>query len=231
VDIKFLGEVFGFGFLGGVLSCALLEVPLLTGILASQQTSVTTVLKKCTAFIVGMTLSYMMIGYFFTQLAYVFNRYWHLSGYILGGLGVLGIVWGMTLLLKFSPHHCHDEDCSHHLEHPGFFHKILHAFMPTSLFHFFLLGLIFAWFETPVCPGCGPMLFTLASLTLLKGHTAFGALTFGIYSLGQGFPVMVLSVLLLKGFSLETLSKFRPAFHFVAANVLVFSGVVLLWLA
>ncbi len=229
MDIKFFFDVFCFGFVGGVLSCALLEVPLLTGILVAEAKHTSfTIAKKCSAFIIGMTISYMIIGYFFQQLAFVFNKHWQLSGLLLGVLGVAGIVWGLGLLsTKPHDHSCHDEHCHHDTT----WSRFLKRFKPKTTFHFFILGLVFAWIETPVCPGCGPMLVMLASLTVIKGHIGSGFLTFGAYSLGQGFPVVLLSLLTHKGLSLETLSKLRPYMPIVIANALIFSGVVLLWLA
>lgn len=235
--IWFLLLIFGFGILGGLFSCALIEVPFLSSLTSSKAVSTKNTLIKVLSFMMGMTISYLVIGFLFSKISLTLTRHPLLSGLSYAILGILGILWGISIVIeqiKSDSHAHHDHTCAcgchSHTIFPHFFNPLLAKITPTSNFHFLILGILFAWLETPACPCCGPVLYILSALTVAKGKIWLGVLTFVIYSMGQSIPVIVLCTALTRWVTHPVLQKSRPYIQMLMGNILIFIGMVMLWL-
>jgi len=167
----------------------------------------------------------------------VLTRHSVLLGVSYAILGILGILWGISIVINpvradITPCHDHACGCGCHshgkLDH--FISRFLSRISPSSNLHFLLLGIVFAWLETPACPCCGPVFYILSVLTIAKGKLLIGTLTFIIYSLGQGVPVLLLCTALTKWVNHAVLAKSKPYVQILIGNILIFMGMIMLWL-
>jgi cytochrome c biogenesis protein CcdA len=223
--------VFLFGLLGGLFSCSILELPFLIAMVSSAKTK-WQVFNKTLAFMLGLIFSYIVIGIFFTQIAKFISKNMFISTMLLYLLGIIGILWGLKIILNSGKHeHCcsNHQHCDHEHKH-NLLDKLLHSLKPKSYAHIFIIGALFAWIETPVCPCCGPILYILAALTIAKGKLIFGITTFFIYSLGQAIPVLICTVFFTNLLSHPKLVANKKYFDLLLGNLLLFLGGVFLWL-
>lgn len=204
-----------------VTSCAIIRLPVVIGFVGGVSDSKKKAFLLTLCFVCGMTLSFTLLGVLLGLMGGLaaamvkFSRYFY---YIIGAAAVfIGI--RLAGLADFG--HLDDIVC-----------RKISSFMPApvqgGLMGAFLFGLIFALFEAPTCPACGPILFFIAGLTVLKGKIIYGILLFFTYALGQGLPILLLGGLtgMLKYIHPKT-EKIEAAAGLVGGNVLLLMGLYL----
>ncbi|NDC82381.1 hypothetical protein EB093_01775 [bacterium] len=211
----FLAEVFGFGIIAGTLSCAILEVPLLAGLLGTD--SYRNALKKILVFVAGLMISYSVIGVMFDSVSRWLSRFQLVSTSLYMCIGIIALIWGLWIV-------CCGTTSGQGSCPPR-------TFSPKSMVGFFALGLAVAWIETPTCPGCGPIMLLISMSTYAAGKTGLGILAFGVYSVGQAVPVIALTLGVVGVNTIPKIHAVRPWFMCLIGNLLVTTGLLYLWLA
>ncbi|MFC1752625.1 cytochrome c biogenesis CcdA family protein [Thermoproteota archaeon] len=230
--------MFVIGIVSGIFSCSLLEVPFLVSLISTTVISKKEAFKKAFIFVLGLVTSYILIGLFFVQVARIFARHPEASVYLFFIIGVIGLLWGFQVILSYAKTQKNAGGHAHTLSHDscacGHSHiisKIPGIRYVHNVFYIYLVGNLFAWLETPVCPCCGPVLYLLSALTVMQGKILFGITTFALYSFGQGIPVILFSVFFTHIINHPAMIKSKHWFTFLSGNVLLFIGILFLWLA
>jgi len=175
--------VFWGGAILSMASCTIIRVPVIVSYVGGASASKSKAFFITLSFALGLVTSYTCLGILVGLIGGVMAsmiRYSRFIYYILGSLALfIGIqLSGLTtwrfmkggLALNFKS-------------------------TKTGLVGAFLFGVVFAVFEAPVCPCCGPVLFLIAGLTLCKGKILFGILIFVTYAMGQSFPMLLIGSL------------------------------------
>ncbi|MCP4050315.1 MAG: sulfite exporter TauE/SafE family protein [bacterium] len=207
----------------------MLEVPFLASMVSLTARNKKTAFIKSSTFVLGLITSYILIGLFFGKVAAVFSKYGRLSYYLFIVMGALSVYWGIKIL--FFSGSCNDANqcgCGHKHSSNSIFSRFKNV---NHLSQIYLIGNAFAWLETPVCPCCGPVIYILSALTILKGKILFGIITFAVYSFGQGIPVIIFCVFLTHIVNHPVLLKSKEYFVLLESNILIFLGFLLLWIA
>jgi cytochrome c biogenesis protein CcdA len=215
------------GIVAGTFSCSLLEVPFLTAAVSSTEKTKKGAFKKASMFVAGLMTSYVFIGLFFGHIAKIFLKFDWITFFLFLFIGSISIYWGFKVVFNADHCHCQKNHCDH--THAGNFIEKLGFFKKTKTFlQIYLVGNIFAWLETPVCPCCGPVIYILSALTVLKGEILLGILTFAIYSFGQGIPVILFCVFFTHFINHPLMHKSKQYFLILEGNILILIGLVLL---
>lgn len=247
----FYPVVLVLGISGGLVSCALLEVPFITAVITTTRNARREAFYKTLAFLAGLIVSYVIIGLFISQINKFFSNHLLSTKWLFLLLGAIAVLWGYWMIWRepdidrCSDHGCdghshgHEHSHEHTPEHPhehahpghSHFEFILKWIRPTSLLNVFLIGNLFAWIETPLCPGCGPVIYLLAMLTLLKGQMISGVITFMLYAIGQGIPVLIIVMGFSHWFDSPFIVKNKAHVQLLMFNILIVTGGALIWLS
>jgi cytochrome c biogenesis protein CcdA len=228
------------GIIAGVYSCALLEVPFLASVVSITSKGKKQAFKKSVAFVLGLITSYVIIGFFFGQVAKLFVRYGKLTFGLFIFVGVLACLWGLKIIFTGNTCSCSSsclcsDDKHNHVHQHQHSHSFIDKFSffkkAKNFWQIYLVGNLFAWIETPVCPCCGPVIYILSSLTIMKGKIVLGLSTFAIYSLGQGIPVIIFCVFLAHIVNHPKMLKSKRYFNILMGNIMLFIGLLFLWIA
>lgn len=205
--------VFWSGALLSMSSCTIVRIPIVVGYIGGMATSKKRAFLLTVSFVVALVLSYTSLGILFGLigglLGYMikWGRYFY---YFIGGLALF-IGLQIAGLMNFKI----------------FRFDKLKEWKPQKrgLLGAFLFGVIFAIFEAPTCPCCGPVLFIIASLTFVKGKIFYAILIFFIYALGQSLPIFLIG-------SFTGIVKYiSPKIHRIEVWVKLFGGDILIVLA
>ena len=172
--------VFWAGAILSLSSCTLIRVPILIGYIGGAATSKRKAFLITLAFVIASVLSYTSLGILFGLIGGLMGNMirWGRYFYYLTGVLLFFIGIQMVGLVNF-----------------GLFRREKHKaprLHKGGLLGAFLLGIVFAVFEAPTCPCCGPVLFIIAGLTFAKGNILYGVLIFLAYALGQSFPTLLI---------------------------------------
>lgn len=240
-SIWFLPTIFFLGLIAGTYSCSLLEVPFLSALVSSHAKNKKDAAIKSSLFILGLITSYILIGLFFSQLANWFSKYTYLTQLLFLILGAISIFWGIRIIFADNQHcscscGCAHDSHHHHTHTPSHTKKTVWDRVKNfgsgkRWYHLFIIGNLFAWLETPICPCCGPVIYVLSALTVLKGKILFGIATFFVYALGQGIPVLLFTVFLTHITTHPKFIKSKHLFFLLEGNLLLFLGLLFLWIA
>lgn len=136
-----------------------------------------------TSFISGLIFSYCLVGmslavvgslvkYIFLWQSYA---YYILSVVlIVGALHFIGVITIKFTLLPIKTKE-----------------NIIKKISGATISGAFFLGVTFVFFEGIICPCCAPVLYLIASHTLLKGEVWYGLSLFFVYALGQATPIFL----------------------------------------
>lgn len=204
-----------------ITSCAIVRLPVVIGFVGGLSDSKKKAFMLTFAFVCGMALSFTLLGILLGLMGGVAAGMVKFSRYFYYLMGVAVIFAGIRLagLADFK-----------YLD--GLIFKKISSFIPQprqgGMIGAFLFGFIFALFEAPTCPACGPILFFLAGLTLMKGKVLYGILLFFTYALGQGLPILLVGSLagMLKYIHPKT-EKIEAAVGLVGGNILILMGLYL----
>lgn len=217
---------FLFVFLGAALlsfsSCTLIRIPIVLGYIGGISSSKKTSFNILLGFVMGLVITYTSLGILLGLGAHFLYTSVRLTTYFYFACGLLLLVIGLALLgflpfLNLSRIRC----------------KIKQKeFKKVNFFTALILGIIFAFFEAPVCPCCGPMLLVIASLVFVKGKISYAILIFFIYALGQSLPIFLIGLSggVLK-FALPHLETLEAYVQAISGTLLFCVGIYFLWIA
>jgi len=172
-----------------------------------------TVLLNSVMFIVGFSITFILLGASATWIGQVLVSRMRLLGQL---AGLILIVFGIHLMGIFKINFLYKDKRFHNVE------------KPRGLFGALVLGLAFAFGWTPCI---GPILAGILTLASTKQTVSQGMFLLSIYSAGLGIPFLLTSLALNK--FLTFYSRFKKHFHAVevvsgalviAVGVLILTG-------
>ena len=202
--------IFWSGAILSMGSCTIIRLPVVIGYVGGKSTSKKKALLLTLFFVLGLVSSYTILGVVFGFLSDIMAHMVRLSRYFYYLIGALALFIGAQLagIIDFGLWK------NERLEklHPK----------KSGLIGAFLFGFIFALFEAPICPCCGPVLFILAGLTFVEGKILYGILIFLVYALGQSFPLFLIGSFtgVIKYIS-PRVEKIEKAIKMVAGSILI----------
>src|SRR5262245_32792983 len=172
-----------------------------------------TVLLNSVMFIIGFSITFILLGASATWIGQVLVSRMRLLGQL---AGLILIVFGIHLMGIFKINFLYKDKRFHNVE------------KPRGLFGALVLGLAFAFGWTPCI---GPILAGILTLASTKQTVSQGMFLLSIYSAGLGIPFLLTSLALNK--FLTFYSRFKKHFHAVevvsgalviAVGVLILTG-------
>ena len=199
-------------------SCTLIRIPIVAGYVGGFADSRVKAFRLLLGFILGIVISYTLLGFLLGKMAGFISKSVHLSYYFYIIAGVILIILGLNLLdllpLRFLSQKCK-----------------ISGRGKASFWGAMILGFIFAFFEAPVCPCCGPMLLLISTSVLTTGRIGYALGIFITYSIGQSLPLLVLGLSATAFQYVEKLHHLERYIKLGAGTVLFYFGIYLLWLA
>jgi hypothetical protein len=212
----FLPAVCFMGVIGGLLSCSLLEIPILTAIGLWPKENYKKVFFKLLAFVSGFLLNYLILSLFLGQISLFFAKNMLLLSILLFFSGLICIFWGIVIILlklDLKP-----------------LQKVVKFIYPQNYIYIFILGFLFVFLELTICPSCRPILYVLSEIVFPTGNLFFIIITFLIYGFGRIIPILLISFLLLYLLEHPILSKSNEPIRIFLGSLLIFIGLIFIWL-
>jgi len=172
--------VFWGGALLSLSSCTIIRTPVVIGYVGGMANSRKRAFLLTSFFVLGLVLSYTSLGVFFGLISGFIGNMIRWSRYLYYLIGVLAFFVGIQMLGLIDV---------------GLFKKDrIKSLEPKrkGLLGAFLFGFVFAAFEAPICPCCGPVLFIIAGHTIAKGRVLYAVAVFLVYALGQSLPILLI---------------------------------------
>ncbi|MGE4384989.1 MAG: cytochrome c biogenesis CcdA family protein [Endomicrobiaceae bacterium] len=209
------------GAAASLSSCTIARLPVVLGYVAAASESKRKGIMLSFAFACGLILSYTAAGFLLGFITDFAGKLIHISRFLYSFLGIALVVSGLFFAGLI----------------PGI-KKLLNTGRKTesgqakTIPSAFIFGIMFAFLEMPACPCCGAVLMVIASFVVLKGSLIYSGLVFFSFAAGQSLPILVigLSTGILKNLVKKT-EKLENIIAFAAANILVVTGVFLLFIA
>ncbi len=201
-------------------SCTLIRIPIVLGYIGGFASSRIKAFRLLSGFILGIIVSYTLLGFLLGKLSGFISKSVGLSYYFYLIAGVVLIFLGLNLL-EFLPFRFLSQTCRVKTKGSG----------RASFWGAIILGIIFAFFEAPVCPCCGPMLLLISTSIMTSGKLFYAFGIFLTYAIGQSLPLMILG---LSATAFKYIEKFHYLENYIklaAGTVLFYFGIYLLWLA
>lgn len=172
----YISSVFVAGLLSFFSPCILPVLPVYIGYFHEESDTKNLVkpLMKALAFVLGLSVSFILLGFGAGALGQVLYSRWFL---ILCGIVIILLGIYQLDILKI----------------PGLMKERRIRYTPrnNSLIGSFLLGLVFSFGWTPCV---GPILAAVLGITATQGQGIYGGLYMAVYSLGLAIPFMILAV-------------------------------------
>ena len=212
--------VFWVGAVASLGSCLVVRLPVVMGCVAGSSTSKSRGLVLTALFVLGLVLSYVLLGAITAFMGGMINKVLLLNKYIFWLLGITLFaagVWISGLLsLRSLPDQCQ---------------RIENRLHRGGLVGTFLMGIFFGLLVMPACPCCGAGLLILAGVVVAQDLSVYGLLVFASFGLGQSLPVLAIGVLtgLVKPDLVKRLRtrmcSIEQRIQLIAGNVLMILGV------
>jgi cytochrome c-type biogenesis protein len=199
-------------------SCTLIRIPIVMGYMGGFADSRRKAFRLLLGFIMGIIISYTLLGFLLGKIAGFISKSVHLSYYFYIMAGIILISLGLNLL-DLLPFKFLSSKCKAPVRGKASFWGAV------------ILGFIFAFFEAPVCPCCGPMLLLISTNVLTTGKFGYALGIFITYSIGQSLPLLILG---LSATAFQYVEKFHHLEEYIklgAGTVLFYFGIYLIWLA
>ena len=202
--------IFWSGAILSFSSCTIVRIPIVMGYIGGVATSKKRALFLTFSFVLALVLSYICLGVIFGLASGLLTNMIRWSKYFYYLIGTLALIIGihMTGLADFE------------LLRVG--KCIIPETKKRGLLGAFLFGIVFAIFEAPTCPCCGPILFIIAGITFSKGRILYAILVFLTYALGQSLPILLIGSFtgIVKYIS-PKVEKIEGAIKVVGGNILI----------
>ncbi len=212
--------VFWVGAVASLGSCLVVRLPVVMGCVAGSSSSKGRGLVLTALFVLGLVISYVLLGAVTAFMGGVINKVLLLNKYIFWLLGITlfgaGIWISGLLSLRSLPDQCQRIESR------------LHRGGPVGTL---LMGVFFGLLVMPACPCCGAGLLILAGVVVAQDLSVYGLLVFASFGLGQSLPVLALGVLtgLVKPDLVKRLRtrmcSIEQRIQLIAGNVLMILGV------
>lgn len=206
--------VFWAGAIASLGSCTLIRIPLIFGYIAGRSDSKRKGIFLVIFFVLGLVLSYTVLGILLGLLGQLTSQIISYSKYIFWILGGLLIIVGLIIsgLLK--------------IKLPIVQHNIGGKFKFTGILGAFIFGVFMAFVEMPTCPCCAPVLMIIASTVFVSGSYLYAVMAFISFAIGQSLPTLIVgtSTTLMK-FLTPKLEKFESVIRLVAGNIIIVIGI------
>ncbi|MGB9597873.1 MAG: cytochrome c biogenesis CcdA family protein [Candidatus Poribacteria bacterium] len=206
--------VFWAGAIASMSSCTLIRIPLIFSYIAGYSDSKRKATFIIIFFVLGLVLSYTVLGILLGLLGQLTSQMINYSKYIFWVLGALLIIAGLIIsgLLK--------------IKIPIVQHSIGGKFKVTGIWGAFIFGVFLALVEMPTCPCCAPVLMIIASTVFISGSYLYAIMTFVSFAIGQSLPTLVIGMSsTLMRFLTPKLEKFESAIRLVAGNIIIAIGI------
>lgn len=211
------GSIFAFVlvYLGGVVTsispCILSMIPVLIGFIGGYgQTSKLKGFTLSLTFVIGMSVTFAILGLIASSLGLVFGQIGSAWYYI---LAVIALIMGLNLIGVLN------------FQFPQM--QIVPPKMKGTL-GAFLVGLLFGLVASPCAT---PILAVILTFAATKGNLAYGSGLLFIYGLGHGLPLLIIGTFTAM---VKEISKVQRYTHYVtkfSGGLLIAIGLYLLYIA
>jgi cytochrome c biogenesis protein CcdA len=202
------------GIAASLSSCTIVRLPVVLGIVSGTAESKKKAISLSLFFSLGLMVSYTLMGTAFGLVTNFAGKLVVWSKYIFFVSGILLFLLGAVIagLIKVK----YAQKCR----------SIANRFQRFGTMGIFLFGILFAFFEIPGCPCCGPVLLIIASIVAVKGSVLYSLLIFVSFAVGQSLPILGAgcSVGLMKSW-VPKIEKYENAIRFLAGNILLVLGI------
>jgi cytochrome c-type biogenesis protein len=209
---------FGLSFCGGLLTgfnpCVYPTIPAIIGYIGAQEErSRLRAFFISLAFVVGLGITYMVLGAFacFLKITLIRSpRLWHY------GLGLICVAVGIHLSGLYRVRFARS--------------SLAHVLPPPQrgIVGAVLLGILFGIAATPCAT---PILLVLAALGSAGGNVVYAASLLFVYALGHGLPLLIIGTCTGAVASLARFTRWSPRIQQVGGALLILVGFYFLWRA
>ncbi|MBD3231757.1 hypothetical protein GF322_03785 [Candidatus Dependentiae bacterium] len=205
-DLYFLLVSFGTGLLASLTPCIYPMVPIILGVLQTQQykSFIKNFLLSC-SYVLGMSLVYATLGYIAAKSAILFGQW-------LNNLWIILIVILFLLYLAFSMFGFYE------IKIPKIFIKRLDLKVGGSIFYSFIFGMISG---TVVSPCLTPALVFVLGLVTKTANPILGFLSLWFFALGMGVLLILIG-------TFSTVINFLPRAGFWMIEIKKIFGFIML---
>jgi len=213
--------IFWVGAVASLNSCTAVRLPIVLGYVAAFGGPKKRSLLLTASFVVGLVISYVLLGAAAAFLSGSMQRLMEASKIIFWVSGGLLIIMGLMVSGMINPRLLSDrwQRIAARLER---------ARTPGAL----VLGLLFGLLMMPTCPLCGGAgLFVIAGVVASKHLAWYGLAMFASFALGQGLPIAAIGILtavlrpgLVSGLR-KSLCSIEQHLQLLSGNVLVVLGI------
>ena len=209
------------GAIASLSSCTIIRLPVIWGYAASTGLSRRKGIILSVLFSCGLISVYTLFGFALGIISNFTGKLIQISQYLYSVLGILMLICGI-LFAGLIP------------QMDGWFHNSCEAAVDRAKTKHsaFMFGMLFALLETPACPCCGAVLMLIASLVIMKGSFLYSGLVFVSFAVGQSIPILTVGLSSTMFTSLlSRIPLLEGVLRFVAGNILIVSGLLLVILA
>jgi cytochrome c-type biogenesis protein len=211
--------VFWAGAVSSLSSCTIVRLPVVVGYMAGAGGSKRRTLLTTIFFVLGLIVSYTVLGTLFAVVAELPDRFIRVNKYFYWVLGVLMFVAGLLVSgltgIRVKTFKC----------------GIGRDLAKISFIGAFLFGIVFALVELPGCPCCGGVMLVIASIVAARGFSVYAVFIFLSFAIGQSFPILAVGILTslvgtdLINYLAKSVHRMEACVRLVAGNILMLLGV------
>lgn len=197
--------------------CTFARAMALVGYLGSEdELSQTRSLYLAMIFVIGLTASYLLLG----LASYLAVSLFRLGTYIYYLAGIVAVLGG----LHFA------EIIRLQLPSGSRFAGYLREFSAKKggVIGFFSMGTAFGLM---ICPCCLPPIFTIFAFTFAKGNIIFGTTLLFVFTLVHSLPLLAVAAFTGALGFLKKIQTYRAYVGMISGTLMVFTGLLLLWIA
>jgi cytochrome c-type biogenesis protein len=207
--------VFWAGALASLSSCTIVRVSVVLGYVSSATNSKGKSVLLTLLFVLGLTISYTIIGILLGLMCNLTHNLIKINKYIFWTLGVALFIIGLLVsgLIRFKT--------------PNIRFNLKNNFKIATFFGALLFGIVFALLEMPTCPCCGGLLLLIAGIVVAKNLSAYSVLIFISFALGQSFPILTIGLLTSLVRS-DIVNYLKPKIHQLESRVRLVAGNILM---
>ncbi len=176
--------IFWIGAVASLTSCMAIRLPIVLGYVATSGDSKRRSLAVTFSFLVGMVVSYVLIGAAAAFVGGAVGKLLQTSKIAFWVTGTLLLVIGVLVSGLINPGSLSER-----------WQKIAARLERMRVAGAILLGLLFGLLMMPACPLCGAGLIVLAGVVMTKSLSWYGLAMFASFALGQGLPVVAVGTL------------------------------------
>jgi len=212
--------VFWAGAIASLSSCTIARIPVVVGYVAGASDSRKKAMSLSAFFILGLIVSYTLLGILFAMISNLPGRLIFASKYMFWVLGALVLLMGIIISGFFD------------IKISNFQHSISNKFKNAGYLGTLIFGMSFAFLEMPACPCCGSILLIIAGIVVIKGSLLYSLAIFLSFAVGQSFPIFLIasSTGFIK-YLVPKVAKLEGYIKLIAGNILIVLGIYFIIIA